>query len=79
MLKNRKVAPAQQKGGTMDEDKKMVEVQVVKPYKDLQKMVLFTEKDIGRHHSVTESRAKELESKGLVKRVKKEDKGSIRQ
>lgn len=45
---------------------KMVKVKVVKPYKDMQKMLLFHE---GEEHEVTEQRAKELIEKGFVKRI----------
>lgn len=45
---------------------KMVKVKVIKPYKDMQKMLLFHE---GEEHEVKEQRAKELIEKGFVKRI----------
>lgn len=41
----------------------LVTVKVKKPYKDMEKMLLFHE---GEEHKVTEKRAKELVGKGLV-------------
>lgn len=43
-----------------------IEVEVVKPYRDLEKSMLFY---VGEKHKVTEARASELEQKGLVKRI----------
>lgn len=45
---------------------KKVMVQVLEPYKDLQKMLLF---HAGEQHEVTEQRAEELIQKGLVKKL----------
>lgn len=45
---------------------KQVMVQVLKPYKDLQKMLLF---HVGEQHEVTEKRAEELIQRGLVKKL----------
>lgn len=46
---------------------KLVKVKVTKPYKDMQKMLLFGK---GEVHEVGEKRANELVSKGLVEIVK---------
>lgn len=46
--------------------KKLVTVEVVRPYKDLEKSLLFYEKE---RHQVTEQRAAVLEEKGLAKRI----------
>ena len=43
-----------------------IEVEGVKPYRDLEKSMLFY---VGEKHKVTETRASELEQKGLVKRI----------
>lgn len=45
---------------------KKVTVQVIKPYRDLQKMLLF---HTGEQHEVTEKRADELIQKGFVKKL----------
>lgn len=42
---------------------KIVKVKVLKPYKDMQKMLLFHE---GEEHEVTEQRAKELVKAGVA-------------
>lgn len=46
---------------------KMIKVKVLEPYKDMQKMLLFSK---GEEHEVSEKRAKELADKGLVEIVK---------
>lgn len=48
---------------------KKVTVQVIKPYRDLQKMLLF---HAGEQHEVTEKRADELIQKGFVKKLNTE-------
>lgn len=45
---------------------KKVTVQVLKPYRDLQKMLLF---HADEQHEVTEKRAEELIQKGFVKKI----------
>lgn len=45
---------------------KKLTVQVLKPYRDLQKMLLF---HAGEQHEVTEKRADELIQKGFVKKI----------
>ena len=61
---NIKVAPAQQEGESMAE--KLTTVEVVKSYRDLEKMMIFHP---GKRHEVTQKRADELVKRGFVKKV----------
>lgn len=59
-----KVAPVQQEGESMTE--KLITVEVVKPYRDLEKLMLYHP---GETHEVTQKRADELVKRGFVKKV----------
>lgn len=56
----------QQKGVTVTE--KIVMVEVIKPYRDLEKMMIFHP---GERHEVTQKRADELVKRGFVKKEAK--------
>ncbi len=45
---------------------KLTTVEVVKPYRDLEKMMLFY---TGERHEVTQKRADELVKRGFVKKI----------
>lgn len=45
---------------------KMITIEVVKPYRDLEKMMIFHP---GEKHEVTSKRADELVKRGFVKKV----------
>lgn len=61
---NIKVAPVQQEGVRMAE--KLITIEVVKPYRDLEKMMLFYP---GEKHEVTSRRADELVKCGFVRKI----------
>lgn len=48
-------------------EERFAKVKVVKPYKDMEKMILYQEEDVGAEHEEKYSRAKELEKAGVVK------------
>lgn len=54
----------QQEGESMTE--KLIKVEVVKPYRDLEKLMLYHP---GETHEVTQKRADELVKRGFVKKV----------